>query len=258
RHSSRVPILPRFLRKGGIVPRRRKFLGSTGITRLNSLNADINFRPGRVGLYLLLRQSIFLLDPRSESLYLFSGLLSRYFSRIAEDSFFYIRLRDSHAAPTVPTSVATTRALAGALFLLLTCTAPAAAQSRPVPFTRTGAHIVIHVIVGGQTRHFLVDTGAGMTVLSVDAAGWSLADLRKGALQRSAVGIDGSSHPMGKSTATLEIARKLIVTPVGVTDLRSLSKALNVKLDGILGQDVLSQFGSVTVDYKNRQLIFEM
>jgi hypothetical protein len=63
---------------------------------------------------------------------------------------------------------------------------------------------------------------------------------------------------MPKSTAALEIARKLIVTPVGVTDLGPLSKALNVKLDGILGQDVLSQFGSVTVDYKNRQLIFEM
>jgi predicted aspartyl protease len=151
-----------------------------------------------------------------------------------------------------------TRILTGVLFLVLTWSAPAAAQSRPVPFTRTGTSIVVDVIVGGKTRHFLVDTGASMTVLSLDVAGWSLADLRKGVLRRSAVGIDGSSHAMGKSTAALEIARKLIVTPVGVTDLGPLSKALNVKLDGILGQDVLSQFGSVTVDYKNRQLIFEM
>src|SRR5215470_19797095 len=102
--------------------------------------------------------------------------------------------------------MAATRAFTGALFVVLTWTAPAAAQSRPVPFTRTGTGIVIDVIVGGKTRHFLVDTGAGMTVLSVDAAGWSLADLRRGALQRSVVGIDGSSHPLGKSTATLEIA----------------------------------------------------
>ena len=151
-----------------------------------------------------------------------------------------------------------TRVLTGALFLVLTWAAPATAQSRRVPFTRAGASIVVDVIMGEKTLHFLLDTGAGMTVLSVDAAGWSLADLRKGVLRRSAVGIDGASHAMGKSTAALEIARKLIVTPVGVTDLRPLSKALNVKLDGILGQDVLSQFGSVTVDYKNRQLIFEM
>lgn len=134
----------------------------------------------------------------------------------------------------------------------------AAAQSRPVPFTRTGASILVDVLVGGKTRHFLLDTGAEMTVLSVDAAGWSLADLRKDVLHRSAVGIDGASHAMGKSTAALEIAHKLIVTSVGVADLRPLSKALNVKLDGILGQDVLSQFGSLTIDYKNRQLIFEM
>jgi predicted aspartyl protease len=151
-----------------------------------------------------------------------------------------------------------TRIRAATLLLAVAWTPIAAAQSRPVPFTRIGASILVDVIVGGKTRHFLLDTGSGVTVLSVDAAGWSPADLRKDVLRRTAVGIDGASHAMGKSTATLEIAHKLIVTPVGVTDLRSLSKALNVKLDGILGQDVLSQFGSLTVDYKNHQLIFEM
>jgi hypothetical protein len=42
-----------------------------------------------------------------------------------------------------------------------------------------------------------------------------------------------------------------------VADLSPLSKALNMKLDGILGQDVLSQFSRVTIDYKNKHLIFE-
>jgi len=49
----------------------------------------------------------------------------------------------------------------------------------------------------------------------------------------------------------------LIVTPVAVADLNPLSKALSIKLDGILGQDVLSQFSRVTIDYRNKQLILE-
>ena len=49
----------------------------------------------------------------------------------------------------------------------------------------------------------------------------------------------------------------MIVTPVAVADLNLLSKALNTELDGILGQDVLSQFSRVTIDYEKKQLILE-
>ena len=48
----------------------------------------------------------------------------------------------------------------------------------------------------------------------------------------------------------------MIVTPVAVADLNLLSKALNTELDGILGQDVLSQFSRVTGD--NGGLAFEL
>jgi predicted aspartyl protease len=131
------------------------------------------------------------------------------------------------------------------------------AQTTSVLFTRTGSSIVVDVTVGGKARHFLLDTGAGLTVLSPVAAGWSPVDLKKLSSNRSVVGLDGVTHSMGSTTATLELGQTMIVTPAAVADLQPLSKALNAKLDGILGQDVLSQFSRVTIHYKNKQLILE-
>jgi len=134
---------------------------------------------------------------------------------------------------------------------------PISAQTRSVPLTRTGASIVVHVAIGGRTRHLLLDTGAGLTVVSPATAGWSPLDLKKSRSHRSAVGLDGVIHSVGSTTATLEFGQTIIITSAAVVDLNPLCKALNIKLDGILGQDVLSQFSRVTIDYKNRQLILE-
>ena len=49
----------------------------------------------------------------------------------------------------------------------------------------------------------------------------------------------------------------MIVTPVVVADLGPFSKAPKIKLDGILGQDVLLHFALVIIDNKNNRLILE-
>jgi len=149
------------------------------------------------------------------------------------------------------------RVLIFVLFLMPISVASISAQNRSVAFTRTGSSIVVDVTVSGKTRHFLLDTGAGLSVLSLDTAGWSPVDLKKVGSNRSAVGLDGATHSMGSTTATLELGQTMIVTAAAVADLNPLSKVLNIKLDGILGQDVLSQFSRVTIDYKNKQLILE-
>ena len=132
------------------------------------------------------------------------------------------------------------------------------AQTKHVPFHRKGSNIVVEVTVDRAMRHFLLDTGSGVTVLSPDTAGRSAVDVKTTAgARRLGVQLDGTTHSMGSGTATLEFGHTMIVTPVAVADLTALSKALNVKLDGVLGQDVLSQFARVTIDYRNRQLILE-
>ena len=149
------------------------------------------------------------------------------------------------------------RVLIFVLFLMPISVPSISAQTTSVALNRTGSSIIVDVTIGGKTRHFLLDTGAGLTVLSSNIPGWSPVDVTKAVSRRSAVGLDGSAHSMGSTTTTLELGKILIVTPVAVDDLNPLSKALNTELDGILGQDVLSQFSRVTIDYKKKQLILE-
>jgi hypothetical protein len=144
-----------------------------------------------------------------------------------------------------------------ALVFMLVLIPSISAQTTSASFTRTDLSIVVDVAVSGKTRHFLLDTGSGLTVLSPDTAGWSPVDVMKSIPTHIIVWVDGSIHPMGSISATLEIGQTLIVTPVVVADLGPFSKALKIKLDGILGQDVLLHFARVIIDNKNNRLILE-
>jgi hypothetical protein len=155
-----------------------------------------------------------------------------------------------------PQSVAI-RAFMLVLVFMLILIPSSSAQTISVPFTRADLSVVVEIVVSGKTRHFLLDTGCGLTVMSPNTAGWSPVDVMKAVPSRSVTGIDGLSHSMGSTNATLEIGQTLIVTPVVVRDLGGFSEALKIKLDGILGQDVLSHFSRVTIDNKNKRLILE-
>jgi hypothetical protein len=56
----------------------------------------------------------------------------------------------------------------------------------------------------------------------------------------------------------LELARQIMFSqPVSVMNLEELSKSLRIPFDGLLGQDILNQFRSVRIDYKNHVIELE-
>jgi hypothetical protein len=126
-----------------------------------------------------------------------------------------------------------------------------------VPFRNVNGVILLDAKVNDRPAVLLLDTGAGLTVLSPDTAAWRSATLKKRFASRLAVGIDGATRSMGNTTATFELGRAITVTPVAVADLQSFAKALNIKLDGILGQDVLRGFSAVRIDYKSQLITLE-
>lgn len=133
----------------------------------------------------------------------------------------------------------------------------AVARTFTVPFRNVNGVILLDAKVNDKPAVLLLDTGAGLSVLSPDAAAWPSAALKKRFASRLAVGIDGATRSMGNTTATFELGRAITVTPVAVADLQSFAKALNVKLDGILGQDVLRGFSAVRIDYKSQLITLE-
>jgi hypothetical protein len=56
----------------------------------------------------------------------------------------------------------------------------------------------------------------------------------------------------------LEIAHQFMFSqPVSVMNLEELSKRFGIQFDGLLGQDILNQFRSVRIDYKNHVIELE-
>ena len=121
-----------------------------------------------------------------------------------------------------------------------------------VPLVRRGDHHFADVRVGGgPPRRFLVDTGAGMTVLSRElAAELGLA----GGDSLEILGLGGGTMaramllpPLTLGTLRLSGVRGLVV------DLADLRQGLGGELDGVLGFSSLARY-AVTFDFARGQL----
>ena len=153
------------------------------------------------------------------------------------------------------------------VLVVLTCLTAAAGrrvQSMPsagcpdlaIPFelNRQFGSILIEVQVNRHPAWLLVDTGSSHTVLSAD-----LLEINPLFLKRATVRVKGSglTGTAGWATATIDLGtiqwanRKVLVTK----DFREISRSLQQRVDGILGEDVLNEFTSVVIDFKNHRLI---
>jgi hypothetical protein len=129
--------------------------------------------------------------------------------------------------------------------------------SGAVPFevNRLFRTILIRVQVNGQPAMMVVDTGSSHTILSSE-----LLHVRPPALQHADAPAKGSGYvgTAGWAQATVEVGafrwtdRKLLV----MDDFREMSNSMNQKVDGILGEDVLTEFDSILIDFKHHRLFF--
>jgi len=141
-----------------------------------------------------------------------------------------------------------------ALVLLALLSPSAVAQQRaPVvlPFKKAEGLLLVTIKVNNKPLSMLVDTGAVSTFVSAEAAGVSnpqLGDLRK---NKNSMLISGK---VAVRNVTLEVGNTLFNQYVTVLSLKELSDRLGVRCDGILGEDFLTNFRRVTVDYKAHQI----
>jgi predicted aspartyl protease len=110
---------------------------------------------------------------------------------------------------------------------------------------RNGAALVIApVTVNGKTYSFVVDTGATATL--IDAGYAKTLGLRNtGRAPIPVMGVTGSASAYLATISHWKIGRAAI--PTSTVTVSSIH--LGVGLVGLLGSDVLSSFGKVTIDY---------
>jgi hypothetical protein len=137
------------------------------------------------------------------------------------------------------------------VLLLITATAMFAKTSTyDLTFVKNNGLYTITVKINGTNRVFLVDTGATRTVF--------FTQVLEGAMIRRDTPIYGTGGNVaaGFVAVNFEVGSKSFNSKVIVLE-DTLSAKFGTHIDGIIGQDVLSSFRMISIDYKNKKLILE-
>jgi len=139
---------------------------------------------------------------------------------------------------------------------------PAAGLLPPAPLSR-GAHsqtvlpfhtdrsfIMVSARINGQEGTFLLDTGAQRTIITPQLSGLSPAELATSPEIKIESPTLAGSSTVPVVSVRFAIGNTMLTTRVIVTSIRK-------KYDGIIGNDVLSQFKKITIDQKPHTLTLE-
>ena len=122
-----------------------------------------------------------------------------------------------------------------------------------LPYRSLDSYILVDAKINGSPVRLLVDTGANKTILN--ASSFCKTELSVTRPVNRGAGIVGNALQL---RVDLELAHQIMFSqPVAVMDLEELSKSFHIPSDGLLGQDILKQFRSVRIDYKNHVLELE-
>lgn len=136
------------------------------------------------------------------------------------------------------------------LLLSLFSSAPA---DLSIPFQLDGrfGSILVTAKVNGRDATFLLDTGAASTMVAAELAG-----IDRNRLERSRFRKDTGFEANGIwERAHLDLGGWRDSRLVGAVDLSAVSKQYGRKIDGLLGQDVLQEFGKITIDFAGKKLV---
>jgi hypothetical protein len=112
--------------------------------------------------------------------------------------------------------------------------------------------IVLKVDLDGEPATFVLDTGSSRTILSTRLVHNRLPSAPKVTSSKGS-GYVGSAIAV---KATLKIGETVWRDHdfLAMDDLPEISQSLGQKIDGILGQDLLRDFKTVEIDFRNRRL----
>lgn len=120
---------------------------------------------------------------------------------------------------------------------------------------RGGAGAFVRLTVKDHPYFFRVDTGAARTVVDATVAKALAFPARGAPYSAPTFGCKASAQPVAVSDWTLGDATLVAATVVSAKTVLAGAKLNCVPVGGLLGSDVLSHFGSVTLDFAGKRLI---
>lgn len=116
--------------------------------------------------------------------------------------------------------------------------------------------MLVEVVVNGKPCTFVLDTGASRTVVSPKVLGGLVGfNLKLSRFRAKGPGLAGEAT--WETVNSLRLGKKTWYDQrIVVMNLEAVSKVYGRRIDGLLGQDLLSEFDSVLIDFKNRKISF--
>jgi hypothetical protein len=142
----------------------------------------------------------------------------------------------------------------GRLVVLLALMGSAGAQEVNFREIHSRRVMMVEGSVNGRRANLIVDTGAESTVVSPEMAGLNEVELMKARFSSQGPGLRGEAV-MDEAEVRLTSDRRVRLNVV-VMRMENVSKEYGVKVDGLIGQDLLSLYGTVAIDYKNKKIRF--
>lgn len=135
-----------------------------------------------------------------------------------------------------------------AVCILVLAAGSALAEELELPFivdSKKGA-LLVDAKVQGRPATLLLDTGSSFTILRPEIVGLSSFDMKKSQFAGNGVGL----HAQGLwAIAEISLAGRAYKQKVGIVDF-DVSPYYAQKVDGLLGQDMLRGFRTVTIDFE--------
>jgi hypothetical protein len=138
------------------------------------------------------------------------------------------------------------------IFLLAVLGSSASAQSIGFREPQLRRVMMVEAVVNGKPANLIVDTGADQTVVTPELAGLNQVDLMTATFSSRGAGLRANAIVL-EADLKLTSSRRFRI-PVMVMRLEDVSKLYRVKIDGIVGQDVLSRYGKIAIDYENKRI----
>lgn len=136
--------------------------------------------------------------------------------------------------------------------MILALAATMAAQEIGFREANSRRVMLVEAVVNGRQASLIVDTGAENTVVSPELAGVHETELMKAKFAAGGPGFGGEAI-VEEADVKLTPDRRIRLS-VWVMRMENVSKVYGVKVDGLIGQDLLSRYGTVAIDYRNKKI----
>ena len=148
------------------------------------------------------------------------------------------------------------RMWAWALLLLAITQSACAADSLQVSFeyATTRGSILLHVRINDKPALLILDTGSSHTIIRPEFLRIPVPELLPVGARPSEGGFMGDA--IGREVALLVGNRKWPKRKVAVMDLSHVLSVYAEKIDGVLGLDFLYEFTGVTINVKEKTIVF--